>query len=167
MAVTMYPMTAAPHGIIPSCNAYVAGIPNLHVTKSLWLPQAALSADGTLLHAALLKSRLLGHLPVLSGPLLQDGLLSNAAPLNCLLLNLRLMSESGLLNSLLLNHSLLSRLSGNTSLLNCALLGSRRLFASFWFVRLLLRRHVNGIRRGKRTPKADCASKYCYNERQT
>jgi hypothetical protein len=162
----MYPMTAAPHGIIPSCNAYVAGVPNLHVTKSLWLPQVALSGDCTLLHAALLKSRLLGHLPLLSSPLLA-GLLSNAAPLNCLLLNLGLMSESRLLNSLLLNHSLLGRLSGNTSLLNCALLGSRRWFASFWFVRLLLRRHVNRIRRGKRTAKTDCASKYCYNDRQT
>jgi hypothetical protein len=161
----MYPMTAAPHGISPSCNAYVAGVPNLHVTKSLWLPQVALSGDGILLHAALLKSRLLGHLSLLNSPLLQAGLLSNAAPLNCLLLNLRLMSESRLLNSLLLNHSLLSRLSGNTSLLNCALLGSRRLFASFWFVRLLLRRHIDRIRRGERTAKTDCTGNYRDNER--
>jgi hypothetical protein len=143
----MYPMTAAPHGIVPSCNAYVAGVANLDLTKPFWLPQAALSGDGTLLHAPLLKSRLLGNLPLLSGSLLQAGLLSNAAPLNCLLLNLGFLSESRLLSPLLLNHSLLSRLSGNISLLNCALLSSRRLFASFWFVRLLLRRHIDRIGR--------------------
>jgi hypothetical protein len=162
----MYPMTAAPHRIVSSCNSYVAGVANLDLTKSLWLPQAALSGDSTL-HSILLKSRLLGNLPLLNSPLLQARLLSNAAPLNCLSLNLGLLSEPRLLNSLLLNHSLLSRRSGNTSLLNCALLNSRRLFASFWFVGLLLRRHFDRIWRGKRTAKADYASKYCCNQRRT
>jgi hypothetical protein len=85
--------------------------------------------------------------------------LSNAAPLSCLLLSLGLLSDSWLLNPLLLNHSLLSRRSDNTSLLNCALLNSQRLFANFWFVRLLLRRHVDRIPRGKRTAKTDCRTR--------